>query len=288
MPTPPDDPPRGSRFSHVYLDRGEPTGDSVRMRRRLAALIDSFRDFEGLGPFVMAEHGVDVPSAAYIGYEWKKFLSDCALRDVLDLVTTGYRLLNNLRTFHEMYPQQRWLKETRRIFAEENVHYRIDDHGGVHFHFDEEFARSREAAVQVLRLPRYTNALHAFENGMAALGETPPNGKNAIRGVFAAAESVFRLILPNAPRLGVAELDGLSALLQKIYAQDDTARRASLKLLNSLKDWVDAAHFYRHEEAGEQAVAQPPLKLTVYIVSTGASHVRWLAELDTTVQQARP
>jgi hypothetical protein len=64
------------------------------------------------------------------------------------------------------------------------------------------------------------------------------------------------------------------------HAQDDTARRSAAKMLSSLKDWVDAAHFYRHEQGIPDEVAQPPLGLAVYIVSTGASHVRWLAELD--------
>ena len=50
-------------------------------------------------------------------------------------------------------------------------------------------------------------------------------------------------------------------------------------MLASLKDWVDAAHFYRHEP-GTEEVAQPPLPLAVYLVSIGASHLRWLAELD--------
>jgi len=56
-------------------------------------------------------------------------------------------------------------------------------------------------------------------------------------------------------------------------------------MLNGLKDWVDAAHFYRHEERRAEEVAQPPLKLAVYIVSTGASHLRWLAELDASISQ---
>jgi hypothetical protein len=74
-------------------------------------------------------------------------------------------------------------------------------------------------------------------------------------------------------------LDGLAPLLQKHYAKDATAGRSAAKMLSSLKDWVDAAHFYRHEEGAEK-IAQPPLKLAVYIVSTGASHLRWLAEID--------
>ena len=172
----------------------------------------------------------------------------------------------------------------RRIFAEENVHYTVDDRGGVHFQFDEEFARNRAAAVAALQNARYANALHSFESGMAALAKAPPDGKGAIRSVFAAAEGIFRLIIPKAPRLGAAKLNGLGPLLPQLFSEDETARRSSLKMLASLKEWVDAAHFYRHEEGAEE-VAQPPLRLTVYIVSSGASHLRWLAELDASLQQ---
>ncbi len=55
-------------------------------------------------------------------------------------------------------------------------------------------------------------------------------------------------------------------------------------MLTSFKDWVDAAHFYRHEEGAEE-VAQPPLQLAIYIVSSGTTHLRWLAELDAQTQQ---
>jgi hypothetical protein len=50
------------------------------------------------------------------------------------------------------------------------------------------------------------------------------------------------------PRLGAAELDGLAPLLQALYAEDGTARLAAGKMLSALKDWVNAAHFYRHEQ----------------------------------------
>ena len=46
------------------------------------------------------------------------------------------------------------------------------------------------------------------------------------------------------------------------------------------KDWVDAAHFFRQEQGMADEVAQPPLGLAVHIFSTGAAHLRWLAELD--------
>jgi hypothetical protein len=282
---PPNDPPQGARFSHVYLERGEPAQDSARMRRRIAALIGSFRDLGELGMVVPREMGVDVPWGN-AGANWVRFLQDCSLRDLLDLVTVAFKQLKlTQRTgCYEVKAEVRWVLEVRRIFSEENIHYTVDDSGGVHFRIDDEFARNSAAAISALQTPRYANALHAFDGGMAAFAQAPPDGKSAIRGVFAAAEGVFRLILPAAQRLGAAELDGLVPLLQRLYAQDDTARRSAPKMLSSLKDWVDAAHFYRHEEGAEE-VAQPPLNLAIYIVSTGASHLRWLTELDASLQQ---
>jgi hypothetical protein len=282
---PPNDPPRGARFSHVYLERGEPAQDSARMRRRIASLIGSFRDLGELVMVVPREMGVDVPWGN-AGANWARFLQDCALRDLLDLVTVAFKQLKlTQRTgCYEADAEVRWVLEVRRIFSEENVHYTVDDRGGVLFLIDDEFARNSAAAISALQRPRYANALHAFDGGMEALAQAPPDGKNAIRGVFAAVEGIFRLILPAAPRLGAAEIDGLAPLLQRLYSQEDTARRSATKLLNSHKDWVDAAHFYRHEEGAEE-VAQPPLNLAIYIVSTGASHLRWLAELDASLQQ---
>jgi hypothetical protein len=274
-------PPQGARFSHVYLDRGEPTQDSERMRRRMAALVHDFRDLKDLDDAVPVQLGVAVPSWGPGGPNWKEFFDQCALRDVLDIVTVAFQVLTTRQTtgFYERDAQVRWVKEVRRIFAEENVHYTVDDHGGVHFHFDEEFARNRAATVATLEDARYANALHAFEGAMAALAKAPPDGKAAIRGVFSAVENIFRLILPNAPRLGAAELGGLAVPLQQIYAGDETARRSSAKMLSGLKDWVDGAHFFRHEQGAEEVV-QPPLRLAIYIVSLGASHLRWLAEID--------
>jgi hypothetical protein len=53
--------PTGQRFSQVYIQRGEPTQDSPRMRRRLAALVDTFPDLSGIQVVVPQKLGVDVP-----------------------------------------------------------------------------------------------------------------------------------------------------------------------------------------------------------------------------------
>jgi hypothetical protein len=60
----------------------------------------------------------------------------------------------------------------------------------------------------------------------------------------------------------------------------------SIQLLNGFKDWIDAAHNYRHE-AGREGPSQPPLTLTVQMVSVGASFLRWLGDLDAIEQQSR-
>jgi hypothetical protein len=68
-------------------------------------------------------------------------------------------------------------------------------------------------------------------------------------------------------------------VLQRLYANDSVALRASIKVLSSFKGWIDAAHFYRHAP-GHEKPKPPPLALAVVMVSEGALFIRWLAELD--------
>jgi hypothetical protein len=49
----------GQRFSHVYARPTQPLQDSQRARRRVAALIGSMRDLEGLSEDVIGELGVE-------------------------------------------------------------------------------------------------------------------------------------------------------------------------------------------------------------------------------------
>jgi hypothetical protein len=252
------------------------------MRRRVAQLVRDIEDLNDvLAPAIPRELGIDVPFGI-VGPHWPEFFAQCTLKDVLDAVTVAFRQIvqKKQRGVRDINAENRWIREVRRIFAEENLHYTVDDFGGVHFRFDGEFDGNRAAAIAALQGGRYANALHSLEGGMAALGEAPANGKIAVRGVFAAAECVFKLILAKAPRLAADQVDGLAPILDRIFGNDETARRSTSKMLASLKDWVDAAHFYRHEQGVADKVAQPPLTLAVYLVSVGASHLRWLAELD--------
>jgi hypothetical protein len=270
--------PKGQRFSHVYLERGKPRGESPRMRRRIASAMWEFSaasDNFNFYRIITGQLGVEPPTGSMGGILWNEFFANAEPRDILDFVTLAYR---HGRELGRNSSAGKWLKDVETVFREESIHYTVDDQGGIHPYVDQEFTFNSAATIAVLQSGRYSNARDAFEGAMNALAQAPPDGKAAIRAVFSAAENVFKLIA-SKDRLGMKEADDLGQIIDKLYASDGTARNSAKKMLNSFKDWVDAAHFYRHEP-GTEDVAQPPLALAVYLVSTGASHLRWLAELD--------
>jgi hypothetical protein len=92
-------------------------------------------------------------------------------------------------------------------------------------------------------------------------------------------------MFPKAPRLAADQIDRFLVPMLASLTAEATAKGASGKLLRSFREWVDAAHFYRHEE-GVAEPTEPTLELTVLLVSAGASWLRWLAEIDTAAQAA--
>ncbi len=195
-------------------------------------------------------------------------------------MTVAYRhLVAKSRHVGDLYTAQ-WLGGVERIFEEENVHYCVDPKGGVHFRFDHEFAHVTAAAMAALREPRYANFSDAFNKAMTALAEAPPDGKGAIRSTFTAIEGLVCLMFPDLRRLAAGAAGRLGPLIIEMYPGDRRAQEAAGELVASFRSWIDAAQQYRHEEGTPDIVAQPPLALAVYLVSSGASHLRWLAELD--------
>jgi hypothetical protein len=136
------------------------------------------------------------------------------------------------------------------------------------------------AAISALQPQRYANSLDAFEKGLATLRDASPDGKGGIRGTFTAIEGLLALMFPEVQRLASGEVPRLRPSIERAYPGDRRAQEAGKEMLRSLADWIDAAHHYRHEEGKPDTIAQPPLTLALYLVSTGAAHLRWLAELD--------
>lgn len=270
--------PVGQRFSHVYLQRGTPASDSERMRRRILSIfIDLNSRAYGVDRAIQSELGVAVLLGP-AGPNYQKFFVSCELRDFLDVITIVWRCF---KRYGASSVSGSWTEAVRRVFQEENVGYRVDDQGGVHFAIDSEFDHNVASSLAALGSSRYNGVLAAFQTGQQGLDQTPPDGKSAMRSAFEAVEILFRLIAPKAPRLGAAEIKAhLESHVQAHLSEDKTAARATMKILASFSDWVDGVHFYRHGQGAEEPT-QPPLSLAVLTVSTAASYLRWLAEFDT-------
>jgi hypothetical protein len=75
------DVPEGRRFSHVYVDRGEPTNITERVRIRLRSLVVSIKELR-TSTVVEDKLGVNFST-------WQRFFDTAKNRDVLDLVTVA-------------------------------------------------------------------------------------------------------------------------------------------------------------------------------------------------------
>ncbi len=258
---------RGRRFSQLYMTQGVLTRDSDRMRRRLAAIWPT-QCGERVATLISKRLGGDV---RVVGgrYAWSHYFQKAPLPDVLDAITFAA----------EASGSDNFLEQVATIFLEENVGYRVDQRGVVHFAVDAEYERSVQSIISGLDNPRYNNALKAFERIQIELDKEPPDGKLAVRAVFDAVEGLFRLMFPRAPRLASGEIEKHLMVLVKSRSKSDAEQRATAQWVASFKAWVEACHFYRHEQGQEEPHA-PPLDLAVGLISAGAAFLRWLVSHD--------
>ena len=264
----------GRRFSQVYLIPVELLQDSKRMRRRIGIAV--FSHARNVRDILNREIGtaLEGPGSAREDY-WPAAFAKLELRDVLDAITVVARRLNDFGNNRGDF-----LEEIQRIFNEEHVSYTLDKLGGVHFRVDAEFERSRISTIGTLSASRYDGARDQVERAYRALDGIPPDGKLAIRCAFFATEGLFRLLFPNAHQLSSGEvIKYLKPLVDQSMSDKRPALQVTLKQLEAFKDWIDAAHFYRHEPGTEEP-AQPPLELAILMVSQAASYLRWLQQFD--------
>lgn len=286
------DVPQGRRFSHVYLQRPDQLEDSERMRRRLGSLYSHIGKMGSSG-FLFGELGLPSKTVITQG-DWMLALLKFDLADVLDSITIFYSYLVRMAGSRDV-SDARWGKENalrllleiRRIFAEEQVRYRVDNAGGVHLAVDQQFEVAKAATVQGMSDPRYAEALRLLEGGYKALDGVPPDGKEAVRGVFGAAENLFLLTF------GTAKINRLTgpfidqnlkpAVAALPWGQEGKA--AGEAMVDALKNWATASHKYRHE-ASHPDPHQPPFDLAILMVTQGTGFVRWLVTIDKAVMAA--
>jgi hypothetical protein len=171
-----------------------------------------------------------------------------------------------------------FVRKMTEIFNEENVNYRIETDGSVHYRVDAEFHRNQVSAITALEEPKFAGALSHFQAAQRAFDGDPQDTREAMRQTFECVETVFKLLYPGTTILGSAE--AIRKLRPAIEAHfDGPERSTNLQLLEAFKKWVDSMQTYRHGH-GLPNPEKPSISTAVLSSSIGASYIRWLIDLD--------
>ena len=264
---------KGQRFSQLYLDKGRPVNDSERMRNRISAYYvqNLYKFNDEIAALIKSGTGAVVP--CNIGVQ--EFFTKNEIRDVLDSITIIYKYCaenNNLNIANE------WKNFVSHVFKEENVGYRLDEECGVHFFIDEEFERNKSAVIACLSESNQPAVLEAFKKSYSFLDQNTPDTASSIRSIFEATEILYKHIVnaEGKDRLNSSGVqDKLKPLVQDTLKSNSIAQDACNYMLNSLRNWIEAGHMYRHGQRIEEPLP-PPLEFTVLYISQGASYIRYL------------
>lgn len=283
----------GKRFSHVYLVRGEPEKDSKKARFRLAKLAErscppakhdrygkSFDYNKQAQERIENELGIQFGTRSTAGTlirSWEWYFNKVSVMEMLDTITVVAASLHN--EYMKDDRRGRFLDEARRILKEENLAYEIDEIGGIHPLVDATFSAAMESAISGMGNPRYAASAECINRIDGYLLQNPQDFIGAIRAVFGACENTFKLMY-EVPRLDAKTAgERIGGDQQRLYKEHPTLQAASAKTLEAFKQWVNAAHFYRHEQGVEEP-NQPAAEVAILLVSQGLSFVRWLTVLD--------
>jgi hypothetical protein len=235
-----------TRFSQLYIDRGKPTGDSERLRNRLAAEAEA-GDISEYAASIVREINRQI-ACNIVDYGSKrialgKFFRQGAMRDVLDAITVTFGTL--LRADLSSLAKA-WLRNCAICLVEENVAYRVGPDGIVHPFVDQEFEANRAASLAALADPKLAEARSEFEAAHRHLRDG--ENKQAIRSMFASAETTLKVLYPGKiDRLEVKELNNhVRPRLLSMYTDNEPAIMASNRLLEGFGKWIVASHQYRH------------------------------------------
>jgi hypothetical protein len=147
------------------------------------------------------DHEVDDVLRLWVGTRFKRngawydvegFIAKEPLTNVISLATVAYGLMPENPKLRSGY-----VNTLRRIVAEENLLYDVDEKAGFHPKVDQEFGRVINAAIAALDLPRLGAVRAAFEGAQKKLTAGVPDYKGAVRDLFVAVETAFRLACDN-------------------------------------------------------------------------------------------
>jgi hypothetical protein len=266
-------------FSKTYLK--QPAGqnkDSARLRNRLGAFAWKM-DEATRGAFVQlveAETGAKVPYGVAT-HDVGKFFATAEMRDVLDAVTCMTRAL---RERYGARDAEEWIAFCQRAFAEEGMANSIDDAGEAHYVVDVAFHETADSVIAALSREPFAGAGACMNKAVEEITKAKPDGKHAIRDTFEGVETVFKVVTKTTKDLTTANIDALLRPIvdRRFPDKHPIAKGAAQQTLESLKDWTNACHKYRHGQKAEEPV-EPPLDLAIVLVGNGLNFGRWIGSL---------
>ena len=268
----PEEPVEGALFIRNYARPSVKLKDSERARRRILQYFwdQSSQTRNDFVKLVKSELGVDYPYSVS-DYWHEKFWTTAQVVDFLSSVTIMYRLSNR---------REALLAAMRRIFVEENLRYRLDDKGSVHFLVDEQFERSIAATLDGLGQAQFKAARHTLEQALEIMSGANPSGKALIRGVFEAVESAFLIriqpVPPNVNRLNDQNVTNhFRPILVARYTNAPDANDKIDRVLELLKAWVKTAHPFRHGASFDQ-IHEAPFDYAVLLADQGMAFLRYI------------
>ncbi|PRY91715.1 hypothetical protein [Donghicola tyrosinivorans] len=281
----------GERFSILYLQPAELQMDSDRARFRIAKQIEKFfaDDSRPSGSSLSMAARDAVESLIGIPFKtphtsvhtWEKFVGRIEFADVLDVITVLTGVLRNIwgNNSRSVF----FILAVRRIFSETNLAYEIDDLGGVHPLIDAAFSKGVASAIRSLDEPRYAATARLVKRIDSCLLDESLDYVGGVRAIFGACENLFKLMF-DVPRLDAKSVcQKLQPSVQSLYATRKAELGPNMKMLNSFQQWIDSAHFFRHEP-GHETVETTSAELGQLLISQGLGYVRWLAQIDKATQ----
>ena len=274
----------GGYFSRNYLWDGSFLADDKKTRFRVAAFLsDYFGVSSGeAGKYIELELGIKCRILGSSRYyvNWVALFEKINKVEFLDTVTALIKYeydhsTPDIRNSSRKHPLRDFVL---RSFSENKLAYIIDDQGGIHPLVDAKFQSMAGSLIRNLSESDLSAAKHYVEAAELSLLQSHFDGRGGIRAIFDAAENMLKQIAPRATQLNTNAIsEQLLPVLIAIVGPDLIEQRAVRKLVASFSDWVDAAHFYRHEP-GSQEPVQPSEIFTTVMVSQGMGFVRWLAD----------
>jgi hypothetical protein len=267
----------GEKFSLNYLERGEPTRDSNRFRNRIAAYYsDNLDNYKlDISNLIERETGANVPSIYRHGADIGGFIKNAELRDLLDGITLIHRVLRNKERARDM---DEWRNFVSRCMQEENVGYKLDDDCGVHYYIDEEFERNRFSTLAALESAGLNSVKASFEDAYKHMDADPMDTKASVRSMFEALEILTKQLVKTKNLNKWVLENSLKELAKKHLASDQTEADVISEMFEGFGQWVNSIHKYRHGQKEIECV-QPSEDLTIYILSSGTSFLRFLLKL---------